>query len=171
MKRLTLFRHAKSSWRDPDLADHERPLSGRGEKDAPRMAERLRVRRARPSLIVTSTAKRALETAHIVARSLGYPREFLHVEPALYLADPATILQVIAAQDEGFSDLLLVAHNPGLTDLVNELVPDMRLNNLPTAGVVAMESTAERWADIGARNTTLIFYDYPKNPEVLVVTE
>jgi phosphohistidine phosphatase len=171
VKRLTLFRHAKSSWRNPDLPDHERPLSGRGEKDAPRMAERLRVRRARPSLIVTSTAKRALETAHVVVRALGYPREFLHIEPALYLADPATLKQVIGAQDEGFSDLLLIGHNPGLTDLVNELLPDMRLNNLPTAGVVAMQSTAERWADVAARNTTLLFYDYPKNPEVLIVTE
>jgi phosphohistidine phosphatase len=171
VKRLTLLRHAKSSWRDPDLADHERPLSGRGHKDAPRMAERLRVRRARPSLILTSTAKRAFETAQIVARALGYPREFLQAEPALYLADSPAILEVIAAQGESFSDLLLVGHNPGLTELVNQLLPDLRLNNLPTAGVVAMASTAERWADIAARNSTLAFYDYPKNPEVLLTPE
>jgi len=167
VKRLTLVRHAKSSWRDPDLADHERPLSGRGKNDAPRMGERLRIRRVRPSLIATSTAKRALQTAQIVADSLGYPREFLHIEPALYLADPAAILAVVGAQDEGFSDLMLVGHNPGLTELVNGLLPDLRLNNLPTAGVVAMESTAVRWADIGARNTTLVFYDYPKSTDVV----
>jgi phosphohistidine phosphatase len=171
MKRLTLLRHAKSSWRDTDLADHERPLSGRGERDAPRMGERLRVRRARPSLIITSTAKRALDTARSVARVLGYPREFVHVEPALYLADPATILELIGKQEETFSDILLVGHNPGFTELVNELLPDLRLNNLPTAGVVAMESTAARWKDIGARNTTLLFYDYPKNPEALLTPE
>jgi phosphohistidine phosphatase len=163
MKRLTLLRHAKSSWRDTDLPDHERPLSGRGEKDAPRMGERLSARRVRPSLIITSTAKRALETARTVARVLGYPREFVQIEPALYLADPGSILDVIGKQEERFTEILVVGHNPGFTELVNRLLPDLELPNLPTAGVVAMESSAARWADVAARNTTLLFYDYPKN--------
>lgn len=132
------------------------------------MGERLRVRRARPSLILTSTAKRALATARIVADALGYPQEFLHIEPALYLADVAAILDLLGAQDERFKDVLLVGHNPGLHDLANRLLPDLRLNNLPTAGVVAMDSTAALWAEIAARNTTLAFYDYPKNPEILL---
>jgi phosphohistidine phosphatase len=165
MKRLTLLRHAKSSWRDTDLPDHERPLSGRGERDAPRMGERLSGRRVRPSLIITSTAKRALETARTVARVLGYPREFVQIEPALYLADPGAILDVIGKQEERFTEILVVGHNPGFTELVNRLLPDLELPNLPTAGVVAMESTAARWADVAARNTTLLFYDYPKNPD------
>jgi phosphohistidine phosphatase len=165
MKRLTLLRHAKSSWRDSDLPDHERPLSGRGERDAPRMGERLSGRKVRPALIITSTAKRALDTARTVARVLGYPREFVQVEPALYLADPTTILDVVGKQEERFTDILLVGHNPGLTELVNQLVPDLELHNLPTAGVVAMESSASRWADVAARNTTLLFYDYPKSAE------
>jgi phosphohistidine phosphatase len=165
MKRLTLLRHAKSSWRDTDLPDHERPLSGRGEKDAPRMGERLSARRVRPSLIITSTAKRALETARTVARVLGYPREFVQIEPALYLADPGAILEVVGKQEERFTEILVVGHNPGFTELVNRLLPDLELHNLPTAGVVAMESSATRWADVAARNTTLLFYDYPKNPD------
>ena len=165
MKRLTLLRHAKSSWRDSDLPDHERPLSGRGEKDAPRMGERLGVRRVRPSLIITSTAKRALDTARTIARVLGYPREFVQIEPALYLADPAAILAVIGQQEERFTEILVVGHNPGFTELVNQLLPDLELHNLPTAGVVGMESSAARWTEIAARNTTLLFYDYPKNPD------
>jgi phosphohistidine phosphatase len=165
MKRLTLLRHAKSSWRDTDLPDHERPLSGRGERDAPRMGERLKARRVRPSLIITSTAKRALDTARTVARELGYPREFVQIEPSLYLADPAAILEVIAKQEERFTDIVVVGHNPGFTELVNKLLPDLELHNLPTAGVIAMESTAARWTDVAARNTTLLFYDYPKNPD------
>ena len=165
MKRLTLLRHAKSSWRDTDLPDHERPLSGRGERDAPRMGERLSARHVRPSLIITSTAKRALDTARTVARVLGYPHEFVQIEPSLYLADPGAILEVIGKQEERYTDVLVVGHNPGFTELVNRLLPDLELHNLPTAGVVAMESTAARWADVAARNTTLLFYDYPKNPD------
>ena len=128
------------------------------------MGERLAARRVRPSLILTSTAKRALETARTVARVLGYPREFVQVEPALYLADPVAILDVIGKQEERFTEIMVVGHNPGFTELVNQLLPDLELHNLPTAGVVGMESSATRWADVAARNTTLLFYDYPKNP-------
>jgi phosphohistidine phosphatase len=169
VKRLTVLRHAKSDWQDPNLPDHERPLANRGQTDAPRMAERLRVRKARPSLILTSSAKRALETARIIARALGYPLEFLQVEPALYLADPDVIRSIVTSQDDSFADLLLVGHNPGLTNLVNQLLPDLRLDNLPTAGVVAMDSTAASWSEIDANNTTLLFYDYPKNQELLII--
>jgi phosphohistidine phosphatase len=165
------MRHAKSSWRDTELADHERPLAERGRRDAPRMGERLDARSARPGLILTSSAKRALETARIVAAALGYPHEALHVEPALYLADPGAILRVVAGQEDEVANLLLVGHNPGLTELVNRLLPDLRLNDLPTAGIVAMDSTAARWADLGPQNTTLAFYDYPKNPEASVTRE
>ena len=128
------------------------------------MGGRLAARRVRPSLIVTSTAKRALETARTVARVLGYPREFVQVEPALYLADPAAILDVIGKQEERFTEIMVVGHNPGFTELVNQLLPDLELHNLPTAGVVGMDSTAARWADVAARPTTLLFFDYPKNP-------
>jgi phosphohistidine phosphatase len=129
------------------------------------MGERLSTRRVRPSLIITSTAKRALDTARTVARVLGYPREFVQIDPSLYLADPAAILDVVGKQEERFTDILVVGHNPGFTELVNKLLPDLELHNLPTAGVIAMESTAARWADVAARNTTLLFYDYPKNPD------
>ena len=166
MRSLTLLRHAKSSWQDRDLADHERPLAERGRRDAPRMGERIAARGGRPALILTSSAKRALETAQIVARVLEPPRA-LGIEPALYLADPGTILDVIAGTDDSVTTLLVVGHNPGLTELVNRLLPDLRLDNLPTAGVVSMTSTAPTWRDVGARNTTLAFYDFPKNPAPL----
>lgn len=168
MKRLTLLRHAKSSWQDAELADHERPLADRGRRDAPRMAERLKARNASPALILTSSAKRALETARLVAAALDSPHDSLQVEPALYLADPGTILQILANQNDEVGELLLVGHNPGLTDLVNRLLPDLRLDNLPTAGIVAMDSTAARWAELGPHNTTLVFLDYPKNPDASI---
>lgn len=163
MRRLTLVRHAKSSWLDETIADHERPLAERGERDAPRMGERLRSQNVRPTLILTSSAKRALATAELIARAIGYPQDALQIEPDLYLADPETILGVIGAQDDTIRDLMVIGHNPGMTDLVGLLLPDLRLDNLPTTAVVAIDSTADHWSEIGSRNTTLAYYDYPKN--------
>ena len=80
-------------------------------------------------------------------------------------ASLAAILGVIGKQEERFTEIMVVGHNPGFTELVNQLVPDLELHNLPTAGVVGIESSAARWADVAARNTTMLFYDYPKNPD------
>ena len=173
MKRLTLFRHAKSSWGQVGLADRDRPLSDRGERDAPNMGARLLARKARPSLIITSPATRALATARLVAEALTYPMEFLQTEPQLYLAAPGEILDLIQRQEDNFSDLFIVGHNPGLTDLVNLLVPDLRLDNLPTAGAVAMEFSTREWLEVGEPGTkvSLLYYDYPKNPELLLIED
>lgn len=165
MKRLTLIRHAKSSWKDDSLADHERPLSKRGERDAPLMGERMRARGARPSLIVSSPAVRARQTAQIIADCLGYPREFLHYASALYLASPHTLLATAAGQDDRHADVVLIAHNPGLLELARQLLPDWRHDNLPTTGIVAVDFDTQRWAEITSTPAHGVFYDYPKNPE------
>ncbi len=171
MKRLILLRHAKSSWADESLADIDRPLGTRGERDAPRMGLRLKARRERPSLILSSPAKRARRTAELIAEVLEYPREFLQHERALYLADAAGIAAVIGAQAPQFSCLLVVAHNPGLTDLANRLLPKLSLDNLPTAGVVAADFQIERWDEIANAQGALAYFDYPKNPELLVIED
>lgn len=168
MKRLTLIRHAKSSWSEESLPDRERPLSKRGEHDAPRMGERLRARGARPSLILSSPAARAKRTAQIIADCLGYPREFLQYAEPLYHASPATLLGAAAAQDDRHADVVIVAHNPGLLDLTRRLLRDWPHGNLPTAGVVAIDFEADSWAAIDAAPVRCAFYDYPKNPEPLL---
>lgn len=168
MKRLTIVRHAKSSWKDAALADRDRPLSRRGERDAPYMGTRLRARKARPSLIVTSPAKRALATAHMVATELRYPPESLQIEEALYLADVKDLLDVIAAQEARSAELMIVGHNPGLTDLANDLLGRPWLDNLPTASAVAIDFDAQNWREIASGRGTLVYFDYPKNPEAIV---
>ncbi len=161
MKTLTLFRHAKSSWDDPGLADHDRPLAKRGLRDAPVMGQRLKAAGIRPSLILSSTAVRAWETAKIVAQEISYPIEFLQREPRLYHAGTSRLIDVIAAQDTGFNSLMLVGHNPGLTDFANELVPDLT-DNVPTSGFVAFRIDIDHW-DLRARGKVdLIVFDFPK---------
>ena len=161
MKSLTLVRHAKSSWDDSSLTDRDRPLSKRGERDAPKMGKRIAKAGIRPSLIVSSPANRAWTTARLVAAEIGYPLEFLQRENALYLASVGDILDVIAAQDEGFNHLMLFGHNPGFTDFANYLVPGLT-GNVPTAGVVSVSIDTDSWDLRDRPETQLVLYDYPK---------
>jgi phosphohistidine phosphatase len=168
LKQLILLRHAKSSWKSGALGDVDRPLSERGDRDAPRMGKRLKARHARPGLLLASHATRAQRTAKLVARALGRPADSIATVESLYLAEPAAILAAVAAQDDAHSCLVVVGHNPGLTDLANQLLPDLALDNLPTAGAVAIDFAANRWRDIGDAPAKLAYYDYPKNPELFV---
>ena len=171
MKRLTLVRHAKSSWTEVLLSDHDRALAERGVRDAPRMGKRINARKLRPSLIISSTAVRAMSTARAIADALKYPLEFLQSEKELYLATPDKILEIACAQEDNFSDLMVVGHNPGMTDLVNQLLPALCLHNLPTCGVVAIDFDTDAWAKLAEANAKLVFYDYPKNPELLLIED
>ena len=161
MKTLTLVRHAKSSWKDTSLGDRERPLNKRGERDAPVMGKRIADAGIRPSLMMSSPAVRAWTTAKVVAKALGYPLEFLQREDDLYLASLDSLLDVVAAQEAGFNNIMLFGHNPGLTDFANYLSPGLT-NNVPTAGVVSVNFDREDWLLYERPRTDLILYDYPK---------
>ena len=161
MKTLTIVRHAKSSWKDTSLPDSKRPLNHRGEHDAPEMGRRIQEHGIRPSLIVSSPAVRAWKTAKIIAQAISYPREFLQKEDRLYLASLDDILDVVVAQDNGFNNLMVVGHNPGLTDFVNFLVPGLT-NNLPTAGVVSVQIDQDNWSLYERPATELLVHDWPK---------
>jgi len=161
VKILTILRHAKSSWKQPDLVDFDRPLSPRGLRDAPEMGRRMKEAGIRPSLIISSPANRAWATARLVAAELSYPMEFLQRERDLYHAGTDRLFDVIARQDEGFNNLILVAHNPGLTDLANRLVPGLT-GNLPTAGYVSVQLDTETWELRASGSVELLAHDYPR---------
>jgi phosphohistidine phosphatase len=162
MKTLTILRHGKSSWSDRGLPDHERPLNRRGEKDAPVMGERINQAGIRPSLIMSSSAIRAWHTARIVAKAISYPLEFLHREAELYLADLDRLLDLFAGQDNAFNSVMVVGHNPGLTELANYLLPDIT-DNIPTCGLVALNIDTDDWNLRQRKTAELILYDFPKN--------
>ena len=161
MKSLTLLRHAKSSWNSGAASDRDRPLNKRGERDAPVMGGRINEKDIRPSLIVSSPAKRAWTTAKIVAESINYPREFLQRDDRLYMANVASIIDVIEDQDSGFNHIMIVAHNPGLTAFANFLLPDLT-PNLPTCGVVSVTMDSDEWELRTGPDATLVLFDYPK---------
>jgi phosphohistidine phosphatase len=161
MKTLTLVRHAKSSWSDTHLSDGDRPLNKRGKRDAPVMGKRMVEHDIRPSLIISSPAKRAWSTAKLVAAEISYPIEFLQREDSLYHASIDEILGVIVAQDNRFNNMMIVGHNPGMTDFANFLSPGLT-NNLPTAGVVSLQIDQDDWNLYQQPKTELLVYDYPK---------
>jgi phosphohistidine phosphatase len=161
MKILTLVRHAKSSWSDSALSDRDRALNARGERDAPEMGQRIAAHGIRPSLIIASPAVRTWTTAKIIAKKISYPIEFLQRENGLYLASLNDLLDTVMAQDNGFNNLMVVGHNPGLTDFANFLVPGI-CNNLSTAGVVSVQIDREDWSLYEQPESELLAYDYPK---------
>jgi phosphohistidine phosphatase len=168
MKHLILLRHAKSSWKNSTLDDADRPLAERGERDAPHMAARLKNRGAQPTLLLTSPARRALRTAEIVGPALGLGAAQMRTVPELYLASPNDIRGVLATQDDAHDCVLLVGHNPGLTELVNELLPGLALDNLPTSGVVGLELANASWSAAARLRGRLEYLDYPKNPASVI---
>ena len=147
MKTLVLVRHAKSSWKDASLADRDRPLNRRGKHDAPEMGRRLADLVGTPDLIVSSPATRAMATARIIAEAVGYAVDEIREDERIYQAGPAEILDVIRSLQDERDRVFLFGHNPGLTELVNEL-SEPPVENVPTCGVVVLRLATERWADV-----------------------
>jgi phosphohistidine phosphatase len=145
VKTLLLLRHAKSSWKDSDLDDHDRPLNKRGKRDAPRMGRLLVDEHLLPDLIVASTAKRARRTAeHVIAES-GYRGE-TRLTGALYMAGPDELRAVVAALPEPLPRVLLIGHNPGLEGLLESLVGNYA--PLSTAALAHVELDVETWSQV-----------------------
>jgi phosphohistidine phosphatase len=162
MKRLTLVRHAKSSWADPEEEDADRPLSPRGRRDAPRMGKRLRRLRLIPDEIVTSPARRARKTAALLAEALELPRGRVHEREGIYEADAERLLEVIRSFEDAWDHVLLVGHNPGLTELWNRLT-GLHLPPLTTTGTTSLDLAIVHWKDVVPGAARLLFFDCPAN--------
>ena len=161
MKTLTLVRHAKSSWKDPGLADFDRPLDQRGQRDLPAMAQRLAAAGEPPDRIVTSPAVRALETARGLAAELGLAEGAPVTEPRIYGASHAQLFDILRHQPESCGHLMLIGHSPGIAELSHALcgVPE---GKFPTCGIVRMRLPVDGWWDVSEGTGEPVFFDYPK---------
>ncbi|MDG2422757.1 MAG: histidine phosphatase family protein [Phycisphaerales bacterium] len=144
MGRLLLMRHAKSSWSDPLMSDHDRPLNGRGKRDGPRMGQWLVERSLRPDLILSSTAERARSTAELVAANWD-PAPDIQLCKCLYHSTPDTMLETIATECRDQECIMLVAHNPGIEDFLQETTA--QVESCPTA-VIAVIDFDRSWTDL-----------------------
>lgn len=147
MKTLLVQRHAKSSWKHPELSDHDRPLNKRGKRDAPRMGRLVAAQGLRPDVIVSSTARRARRTAEEVARHAGCEGA-VQLDRRLYLASPDEIVDVVRGVAGSARRVMVVGHNPGLEDLVARLAG--RRETLPTAALAALHLSIRSWAELTA---------------------
>ena len=145
MKTLLVLRHAKSSWNDPALDDHERPLNKRGRRDAPRVGVLVREYGLIPDLIISSDAVRARVTAEAVAEAARYAGEIL-LDPHLYLACPADIHSLLTTVRENAGTVMIVGHNPGLERLVEQLTGERQ--DLPTAALAQIGLPIDQWRDL-----------------------
>ena len=145
MKTLLVLRHAKSSWNDPALDDHERPLNKRGRRDAPRMGELVREYGLMPGVVISSDAVRARLTAEAVAEAARYAGEIL-LDPRLYMAGPADILSLLQRVREKAETVMIVGHNPGLEKLVEQLTGEWQ--DLPTAALAQIGLPIDQWCEL-----------------------
>jgi phosphohistidine phosphatase len=149
MKRLTVMRHADARWQDPGTDDFARPLNRRGLLGAESMARRLLELELVPDRLLASTARRAEQTADIVARELSLSVRHVQREEALYLAGAADMLQVIQETGPRIAHLMVIAHNPGASDLIHLLIPRGGISTLTTAAVCSIVFEADDWRAIG----------------------
>ena len=161
MKTLYLVRHAKSSRDDPGLPDRQRPLTPRGERDAATMGHRLRQGHGQPGLIVSSPALRALATARRMAEALDCAPGQLLLDERLYAATMATLLAVVEAIDDKPQCVMLVGHNPEITELAHRFASDIM--HMPTCAIAEFAFDARRWSGIGRAKPVRAAFDAPKH--------
>ena len=163
MKTLYLLRHAKSSWADSGLSDRQRPLAGRGLRNAPEMGQRFAARGERLERVLSSPAKRAHTTAQLFCEACGFDPDDIVIEPDLYFAGSGSIEDLILARDDRLRSVMLVFHNPDITYFTNSIDYDVSIDNVPTSGLVRFDSDIAQWRDWSRDNTTFVYFDYPKN--------
>jgi len=154
MRTLTLMRHAKSSWDDPAQADHDRPLSGRGEKAAKLMAKRLEASGYRPDLVIVSSARRTQQTAEALQAAYNGSLT-LQTEPHLYESGPEAYADVIRGVDDGIAHLMLIGHNPTAEWMAETLCGTYRR-------IFRVEVPGE-WRDFFLGAFKELAYDFPKS--------
>ena len=150
MKRLTLMRHGDARWKDSASPDLERPLSRRGTAAAEAMARRLLEIKFVPDLLMASPSRRTQQTAEIVARELSIPARRVLAEEALYLASAGDILKIVQATGPRVAHLMVIAHNPGVSELVQQLVTRGKARGLGTAAVCSISFDTAHWSALAS---------------------
>ena len=156
---LTLVRHAKSSWGNPEVHDFDRPLNDRGSKSAPMMATRLVDTNYAVDAIISSPAKRAITTAEIIAKKVKC--ETIEQNIDIYNAAIDTLITLVNSLDDTLYRVMLVGHNPGFSVLCNYL-SNARIDNMPTCSIAQIQFNIDSWTKIIEHSGELISFDYPK---------
>ena len=161
MKTLYIVRHAKSSWDDPTLPDHDRPLNKNGVRKTKIIIEFLKKKKIKPDLFKSSSANRALSTAVLIAKALDFPDNEILVEPNLYHASADTIFDELYVLPNSVKSAMIFGHNPSFTYFVNQFLKP-RIDNLPTSGIVSISFDTDSWEKIAMVEYKVNFVVTPK---------
>ena len=162
MRKLYLIRHAKSTWEHDGVHDMDRPLKGRGIRDAYSASLWLLEQGEKAEKVYSSPATRALHTALIFCRELHFPFTDIEIVADLYDASPSDIAAVVNGIPDSCHSAMLFAHNPGITTYLNQRI-DHRVDNVPTTGIACLNFSVSKWSEIGKdEQADLLFFDYPK---------
>lgn len=170
MKTLGIFRHAKSDWNDARLRDFDRPLNKRGRKGAAIMGRHIRDHAIAWKRILASPAVRVTQTIELAAQAAGMTPPVAW-DRRIYLANSATLMDVLRDQEGDPEAILLIGHNPGLEDLIFDLVPDDGSSPLrdiveekfPTAAYAVLELDIGSWKDIEENCARLVHLVRPRD--------
>jgi phosphohistidine phosphatase len=170
MRTLLLLRHAKSSWDDPELDDHERPLNKRGTRDASHMGELIGERGLAPDAVLCSDAVRTRATLTLVLAAAGARPARIQIQPRLYLAEPPAIIELVRALPAECQRCLVVGHNPGIHALALGLTGSGERKALaalaikfPTGGLAVIDLDVEGWGDVRPGAGALRLFTSPKD--------
>lgn len=160
MKEVYFVRHAKSSWENPDLSDHERGLMDRGKSDAAVISSLLAKNGVKPDGIFSSDAVRAMKTAEIFSGNLNTD----HIQPCrdLYLAGTYSIIHFLYQLDDRLNSVMIFGHNPGFTDLINHY-STTAIDNVPTSGVFQVRFDIPTWKDIKTARGSVVDTWFPRD--------
>ncbi len=160
MKTLYLIRHAKSDWSIPGEHDMERGLAKKGLKDINMIGSYLALSGVSPDLILSSCAFRGQETSNLLAKKIDFTGPKYYFEE-LYLSSAELIKEMIMAQDEEYSKIFIVGHNPQLQELVYMFTQE-HITKMPSLGVVAIDFDIEEWSDLKNQQGKIDFFITPK---------
>lgn len=161
MKTIYIVRHAKSSWDKIDTPDEMRPLMEKGKKRTKKVISYLEEKQTKIDYIISSPAVRAHETAKILAHALKYPIENIKLDPNVYHANGDSLLNQFYDLPNRFDSVMIVGHNPSLTDLVNHFLTSP-IDNLPTSGVVSFSFETDLWEKVPTAIRKTNFILFPK---------
>ena len=164
---IVVIRHAKSSWDDPSLADHDRPLSKRGRKALPRLRDHIKGLDLRPGLVLCSSSRRTRETLDGIRDAIP-AKARIKLDSSLYAASAGKLLSVLRDLDEKVTIVFLIGHNPGVADLVDVLTADPEaggagIDAFPTAAVAVL-SVVGPWSELQPEGVTLESFWTPRQP-------
>jgi phosphohistidine phosphatase len=159
MKKIIVLRHAKSSWKDLSLGDFHRPLNGRGKTDGPIMSRYLSKKIDCIDYLHSSSSVRTFETSKFFISKIEFKN--IKYDDNLYHGSGQSIISFIKNYPDQYNSVMIIAHNPGLTNLIN-MITHINLDNFPTTGIANIDFDCDSWNNISIENSNLVDLKFPK---------